>query len=247
MEACIPFLSTALPTDLEASGAKTECAARLQRPFTLRSPLQTDRVQESKLHLLLSYPVGPCCRLASLWAAPGHHTLAYPHSGLATVCWMLTKRGRRWQLADLLDSYPSALGHKDVLVWWGWFKRQERELVKDTEWTDRERYHWGHKANTEERPLPLFLCPSLPFHNMDPAPAPPKVGSVKACFLPFSTMGPFSASCFCSDRGALPPSCADRPAKSCCGLLVQRGHIYTGSKNTLTNRHQIVRNVQILL
>lgn len=89
MEARAPFLSTALPTDLEPSGAKTQSTAGLQRPFTSRSPLQTDRIQESFSPL---YPVSPCRRLASLWAAPGHHTLAYPHGGLALVCWMLTKR-----------------------------------------------------------------------------------------------------------------------------------------------------------
>lgn len=35
--------------------------------------------------------------------------------------------------------------------------------------------------------------------------------------------------------------------KSCCGLLVQRGHINIGSKNILTNWHWIVWNVQALL
>lgn len=235
MKTCIPFLSSALPTDSEPSGAKTESSARLERPSTPRSPLQTDRVQESQLQFLL------LCRLASLWAAPGRHTLAYPHGGLALVCWMWTKTGRRWQLAHLLDDYPSALGHKDALVWWGGVRERRGGRAK-RQWAQRKRYCWW---DMQHKPLPPSSTPSLPFHCRGPAPVPPKVCSMKACFacfLPLSTMGPLSESCLHSDRRVLPLSCADRTEKSRWGLLVQRGHINTGSKDVLTGRHQIVWN-----
>lgn len=241
MEPHIPFLSTAFLTDLELKRTKTEYTARLQRLFTPCSPSQTDRVQESKLRFLLSYPVGPCHRLASLWAAPGQHTLAYPHGGLALVCWMLTKGGRRWQVAHLLDSIPISFGPQRCPGVMGVVEEMREGDGERDRLGWGERYHSRHKANMQLRHFYPSLLPSLPFHDRGPAPALSKVQSMKACFLPFSTIGLFLASCFCSDRGVLPLSCADKPAKSCCGLLVQRGQINTGTKNTQTNWHQIVR------
>lgn len=73
MEACIPFLSTYLPTEPK------QCALPgWKGRSTPWSPLQTDRVQESKLHFLLLYPVGLCRRLAPLWAAPGAPSISIP-------------------------------------------------------------------------------------------------------------------------------------------------------------------------
>lgn len=46
--------SHSLPADLKQRGAKTEHADGLPRQFTLQSPLQTGRVQESNHHFLLS-------------------------------------------------------------------------------------------------------------------------------------------------------------------------------------------------
>lgn len=134
-----------------------------------------------------------------------------------------------------LGQLPISFGPQRCPGVMGWFKRGETEVGKETERTERERFRYRHKANMEHRPLHTTGSPSLPFHNRGPAPALPKVWPMKAHFLPFSTIGPFSASCSCSDRGVLPLSCADRPAKSRCGLLVQRGHVNTGSKNMLTN------------
>lgn len=77
--------------------------------------------------------------------------------------------------------------------------------------------------------LPL-RPPSRPWHNRGPAPALSKVWYMKACFLLFSTIEPFTPRCFYSDRGALPLSCADRPKKSHWVLLVQRGQINASRK-----------------
>lgn len=104
-----------------------------------------------------------------------------------------------------------------------WAKRQSRQRGRDIA---------EGKRAAQTLSLPLCLPSSLPFHNRGPAPALLNVCSRQACFLLFSTIEPFSARCFCNDRGILPLSCADRPAKSCCGLLVQRGHINTGSMLT---------------
>ena len=100
------------------------------------------------------------------------------------------------------------------------------ELVRETQWTKRHQ----RRKNMQHTHFCPSLLPSLPFHDRGPALALPRVCSMKAYFLPFSTIGPFSADCFYSDRGVLPLSCADNPAKSCCGLLVQRGQINNGSK-----------------
>ncbi len=243
MEARIPFLSTALPTDLEPSRAKTECTARLQRPFTPRSPLQTDRVKTSFSPLVPGWP------LPQIGISMGSPRA--PHISIPTRWFGLSlldvDKERQKATGPSLGQLPISFGPQRCPGVMGWFKREEMELGKETEWTERGRYRWGHKANMQHRPLHPTWPPSLPFHNRGPATALPKVWSMKACFLPFSTIGPFSASCFCSDRGVLPLSCVDRPAKSCCGLLVQRGHVNTGSKNTLTNWHPIVWNVQAVL
>lgn len=140
MEACIPFLSTALPTGLEPSGANTEGTAMLQRPFTPRSPLQTDRVQESNLHFLLSYSVGPCRRLASLWAAPGHRTLAYPHGGFGLSFLDVDKERQKVATGPSLGQLPISFEPQRCPGVMGWFKRGEGELMKEPEWTKRERY-----------------------------------------------------------------------------------------------------------
>lgn len=95
----------------------------------------------------------------------------------------------------------------------GWWKRGERKLR--TEGT-----------NAAQAVLP-HLPPSWPCHNRGPAPELSEVWYMKACFLPFSTIEPFTPRCFYSDRGALPLSCADRPKKSHWVLLVQRGKINT--------------------
>lgn len=154
MEACIPFLSTYLPTEPK------QCALPGWKGRS--TPGHPFKLTGSRSQ---SFIFSSCIQLASVadWhlhgQPPGHQALAYPHSGLALVCWMLTKRGRRWQIAHLLDGYPSASGHKNVLVWWDWFKTLERDLGKETESAERERYRWRQTCSAD--PLSASLPPVI--------------------------------------------------------------------------------------
>lgn len=108
---------------------------------------------------------------------------------------------------------------------------------------DHRRKHIAKGTRQMCRPL----CHSLPlaavchFTAGGSVPPRPRVGSMKACFLPFSTKALFAASCFCSDKRVSGLPGADRPAESCCGLFVQRGHIITGTENLQMNWHQLSR------
>lgn len=95
----------------------------------------------------------------------------------------------------------------------GWLKRGEWKLG---ERGDRKG-NILQKTQGKYAPqaLPPLPSPALPCHNRGPAPALPKVWNMKARFLPFSTIGPFTLRCLYNDRGLLPLSCADRPKKSC--------------------------------
>ena len=107
-EARNPFLSAALPTDLRSQNRVHSRAEKAVHP-----PVTPSKWQGSGVKASFSpppHPVGPCSRLASLSAAPGRHTLAYPQSGLASVLDVDKERARRWQRAHLLDSIPISSG-----------------------------------------------------------------------------------------------------------------------------------------
>lgn len=213
----------------ERSQHRVHCqAAKAVHPLVTPSDRQGPRVKASLSHFVPSLAL---LQIGISMSSPRPPHISIPTQRLALVCWMLTKGGRRWQLAHLLDSYPSALGHKDVLMRCGG-REKGGERVGEREKDIIGRCRWSYKENMQHRPFNPSIPPFFHFTTWFLLQHYQMSGPMKACFLPLSTKGPFSASYFCNDWVVLPLSCADRLAQSCCGLLKPRKNTSTPASKT---------------